>query len=205
MPIYVTKDNQQSGPYEDHVVVDQLKNGMLSPNDLGIRPGETSWQKLGDMFPGVGGGQSVPPPPPPVSASTGSKPGEFAAVPAHAKKGGCLKVGLISIGLASLLLGICAAVGSRFIPSVSCDLVESDSKEIQKLNSDLDKAKKAGDTAEVRTVEFQLKQALSGAEASQANCDQDKLRNNIVGAVGGGLAVVGFLLAVIGFFVGRKK
>lgn len=204
MPIYVTKDGQQSGPYEDHVVIDQLKNGMLSPNDLGIRQGETSWQKLGDMFPGAAGSQSVPPPPP-ASASTGAKPSTLAAVPAPAKKGGCLKIGLISIGLASLLLGICAAVGSRFIPSVSCDLVESDAKEIQKLKSDLDKAKKADDTAEVRTVEFKLKQALSGAEASQKNCDADKLRNNIVGVVGGGLAVVGFLLAVIGFFVGRKK
>jgi hypothetical protein len=205
MPIYVNKDNQQSGPYEDHVVIDRLKNGMLSPNDLGIRQGETSWQKLGDMFPGVGDSRSVsvPPVPPPVKPASVGAPSAFAAAPA--KKGGCLKVGLISVGLLSLLFGICAIVGSRFIPSVSCDLVESDAKEIQKLNSDLDKAKKAGDTAQVRTVEFELKQALSGAEASQKNCDADKLRNNIIGFVGGGLAVVGFLLAVIGFFVGRKK
>jgi hypothetical protein len=204
MPIYVNKDNQQSGPYEDHVVIDQLKNGLLSPDDLAIRQGEPSWRRLGEMFPGVGGSRSVPPVPPPTSASADTA-SAFASSPASAKKGGCLKVGLISVGLAALLLGICAVVGSRFIPSVSCDLVESDAKEIQKLNSDLDKAKKAGDTAQVRTVEFELKQALSGAEASQANCDQDKLRNNIVGVVGGGLAVVGFLLAVIGFFVGRKK
>jgi hypothetical protein len=202
MPIYVTKDNQQSGPFEDHVVIDQLKNGQLSPDDLAIRQGESSWQRLGDMFPGVGTGRPVPPIPPPPIPSAGVP---VAPAPASAKKGGCLKIGLISVGLVSLLLGICVAAGSRFIPSVSCDLVESDAKEIQKLNADLDKAKKADDTAEVRTLEFKLKQALSGAEASQKNCDADKLRNNIVGVVGGGLAVVGFLLFVIGFFVGRKK
>src|SRR5215213_10030010 len=54
MPIYINKDGQQSGPYEDHIVTEQLGNGMLSPNDLGIRHGGTAWQKLGEMFPGVG-------------------------------------------------------------------------------------------------------------------------------------------------------
>ena len=54
MPIYINKNGQQSGPYEDHIVVDQLRNGTLSPSDMGIRHGDPSWQKLGEMFPGVG-------------------------------------------------------------------------------------------------------------------------------------------------------
>src|SRR5215216_6722873 len=54
MPIYVSKNQQQFGPYEDRVVVDQLRSGMLSPNELGIRQGEASWSRLGELFPGIG-------------------------------------------------------------------------------------------------------------------------------------------------------
>ncbi len=202
MSIYVTKDNQQSGPYEDHVIIDQLKSGMLSLSDLGIRQGETSWQSLGEMFPGVDSGRSTATSAPPLSVGDGSTP---TPAPPAAKKGGCLKAGLIATGLVFLLLGIGAAAGSRFIPSVSCDLVESDAREIEKLRSDLDKATKNSDSDEVRTIQFMLNQELSGARASQENCDQDKLRDNIIAVVGSGFAAVGFLFAVIGFFVGRRK
>jgi hypothetical protein len=116
-----------------------------------------------------------------------------------------LKTGLLVAGLLSLLLGIGIAVGSRFIPRVSCGLAESDAREIEKVRSDLDKAKRDDDTDEVRVLEFRLKQSLSGAEASQANCDNDRFRNNIVGAIGGGMAAVGLLLALLGLFVGRRK
>jgi len=51
MPIYINKNNRQSGPYEEHVVIEQLRSGYLSPNDLGIRHGETTWTRIGDMFP----------------------------------------------------------------------------------------------------------------------------------------------------------
>jgi len=54
MPIYINKNSQQSGPYEDHIVIDQLRSGVLSPNDLGIRPGEKSWSLLAELFPGIG-------------------------------------------------------------------------------------------------------------------------------------------------------
>ena len=58
--IYIYKNDRQSGPYEDHIVLEQLKSGVLSPDDLAIRHGETRWQPLSDMFPGV---SSAPPPP----------------------------------------------------------------------------------------------------------------------------------------------
>ncbi|HUR99811.1 MAG TPA: GYF domain-containing protein [Pyrinomonadaceae bacterium] len=51
MPIYVSKDGQQLGPYEDSIVIDQLRNGMLSPDLLGIRQGDASWSRLGELFP----------------------------------------------------------------------------------------------------------------------------------------------------------
>lgn len=51
--IYIYKNNQQSGPYEDHVVIDQLRSGMLTPDDLAVRHGESQWQPLRIMFPQV--------------------------------------------------------------------------------------------------------------------------------------------------------
>jgi hypothetical protein len=54
MPIYVSKDQQQLGPYEDQIVIDRLKSGTLSPDDLGIRQGDHSWRRLSELFPGIG-------------------------------------------------------------------------------------------------------------------------------------------------------
>jgi hypothetical protein len=65
--IYIYKNDKQSGPYEEHVVLDQLKAGMLSPEDMAIRHGESEWSTLRKMFPDAGA-QTMPPPPPPVSA-----------------------------------------------------------------------------------------------------------------------------------------
>jgi hypothetical protein len=63
--IYIYKNDQQSGPYEEHIVLEQLKSGVLSPNDLAVRHGETRWQPLSDMFPET---IAAAPLPPPVSA-----------------------------------------------------------------------------------------------------------------------------------------
>lgn len=51
MQIYVSKNNQQIGPFEESKVLEMLNNGDLSPNDLAIRQGEQEWQKLGNYFP----------------------------------------------------------------------------------------------------------------------------------------------------------
>src|SRR5688500_15687395 len=51
--IYIHKNNQQSGPYEEHLVLDQLKSGLLKPEDMAIRQGDSQWQPLRTMFPQV--------------------------------------------------------------------------------------------------------------------------------------------------------
>jgi hypothetical protein len=206
MPIYINKNGQQSGPYEDHIVIDQLRSGMLSPDDMAIRHGGASWQRLGDMFPeavrhepsttprGAGSG---------ASAAVDS-PVKSAAEPS-AKKGGCLKGGLIGLGVLLLLLGIATAAGSRFIPSPSCDLAKSDAEKIDKLKRDLDKAKAEGDYDEVGPLSIELKAEEAGAATSQKYCDDDKFRDNIILAVGGVVGVFGLLMAIVGLFVGRRK
>lgn len=51
MQIYINKNGQQLGPFEESVVLQMLKNGQLSPNDLGFKQGQQQWQKLEVMFP----------------------------------------------------------------------------------------------------------------------------------------------------------
>lgn len=51
MQIYISRNGQQIGVFEEIAVLQMLQNGQLSPNDLGIRQGEAQWQPLGKMFP----------------------------------------------------------------------------------------------------------------------------------------------------------
>jgi hypothetical protein len=59
--IYIYKNNQQSGPYEEHLVLDQLRTGLLKPDDMAIRQGESQWQPLRTMFPQASSTGAPPP------------------------------------------------------------------------------------------------------------------------------------------------
>jgi hypothetical protein len=199
MSIYINKNGQQSGPFEDSVVIDQLRSGSLSPNDMAIRQGDASWQRVGDMFPGVSAGPSSALP---IGASVAAP---VASVAPAAKKGGCLKAGLIGTGLILLLLGIAVGAGSRFIPSTSCDLAKSDEERIDKLERDIEKAKSDFKYDRIGPLAIELEEATTGYEVSKKYCDDDKFRDNMIGIAGAVLAVLGALMAVVGLFVGRGK
>ena len=104
-----------------------------------------------------------------------------------------------------MLIGIMAAAGSRFIPSVSCDLAESGAEKIDKLQRDLDKARSEGKYDRVGPLSLELQSELSGAEVSQKYCNDDKFRDNVILGTGVGLGLFGLLLSLIGLVVGRKK
>jgi hypothetical protein len=81
MAIYIFKNGQQSGPYEERLIEDQLKNGLLLPDDMGIRQGEKEWQKLGTMFPNAAAAASFAAiPPPPVVETASAAPVQYEAV-----------------------------------------------------------------------------------------------------------------------------
>jgi hypothetical protein len=103
------------------------------------------------------------------------------------------------------LLGVGTVIGSRFIPSVSCDLAESDARKIDKLKADIDKAKRDGDFDEIGELQLELDEELAGATATQRYCNDDKFRDNLIGGAGGVLGALGALMALIGFFVGRRR
>ena len=77
MQIYITKNNQQLGPFDDARVLQMLQNGQVTPQDLAIRQGQTQWQSLGQMFPNAFSYQAKQPPPvnqmPPPKKGSGMK------------------------------------------------------------------------------------------------------------------------------------
>ncbi len=51
MQIYVNKNGQQLGPFDESKVIEMLRNGQLAMNDLGFKQGQQQWQKLEVLFP----------------------------------------------------------------------------------------------------------------------------------------------------------
>jgi len=81
MGIYIYRNNQQFGPYDESVVTDQLRSGQLSRDDMGIREGENDWKKLGEMFPDVTPAFApIPPPPAAVVSAEAAAPVQYEAV-----------------------------------------------------------------------------------------------------------------------------
>jgi hypothetical protein len=48
--IYLWKNNEQTGPFEQHDVREQLTSGVLSAEDLGWREGMADWQPLRNIL-----------------------------------------------------------------------------------------------------------------------------------------------------------
>jgi hypothetical protein len=75
MPLYIYKNNQQLGPWEDEAVRGMLQSGQLAATDLAARPGESEWQPLGRF-----GLETAPPAVAPAPAqATGLSVSQWAA------------------------------------------------------------------------------------------------------------------------------
>jgi hypothetical protein len=51
MQIYISRNGNQIGPLDETKVLEMLRNGQLSPDDFGIKNGQTKWSRLRVMFP----------------------------------------------------------------------------------------------------------------------------------------------------------
>lgn len=51
MSIYIYKNNQRTGPFEENAVLVWLRNGQLAGEDLACRAGESNWRPLKTLFP----------------------------------------------------------------------------------------------------------------------------------------------------------
>jgi GYF domain 2 len=54
MQIYINKDNQQLGPFDEEKVKEMLAKGEVYKNNLCIREGDTNWQPLEVFYPNIG-------------------------------------------------------------------------------------------------------------------------------------------------------
>lgn len=108
MSIYVLKNNQQLGPFEESAVSDSLRSGAFSPNDLACRQGMTAWQPLTMILPH----QSTSSPRPAASHST---PYDLKS---WLKAGGILSNLLLIAAIVFLAGSICAYVIGNYLVSL---------------------------------------------------------------------------------------
>jgi len=66
MAIYIRKNNEQIGPFDENQVLDGIRDGVYASNDLAWREGMAGWEPLESLYPS----SSVPlPGPPPLPPS----------------------------------------------------------------------------------------------------------------------------------------
>lgn len=51
MTLYIYRNNQQLGPFDESYVKDELRNGNFSASDLACQEGSTDWIPLSTLFP----------------------------------------------------------------------------------------------------------------------------------------------------------
>jgi|SRR5580765_6139023 len=194
MAIYLNKNGQQSGPFDDDVVRSQLQSGQLSPSDMAIRQGDATWQTLGVLFPDVVRPSAAP-------AAVGNV---VAAEPA--KSGGCRVV----LGVTMLVVGLMMTVGGAgfaatvpFVYSMPlCPIAEEDYAKLDGLKKKYDAAK---NTPDEYSVEFELKEAIDSYDSSSRLCAKERGTRQLFIIGGVVVAIVGFFTAIIGFFLRRVR
>lgn len=109
MSVYIFKNNQQSGPFEESQVLEWLASGKLSPNDMAIRQGDAQWQPLILLFSSVSRKQSM-------GSLNSFQVGGSGFQPANQQRGksngarkllltlgGLLAIGIIGLGIAAVV------------------------------------------------------------------------------------------------------
>lgn len=105
MQIYISKNNQQLGPFDDARVLEMLRSGELSADDAAIRRGENEWRKLGYYFPNsvnVPNNINIPN----VANIAPAKPAAETPVKGKSRKGlflGCGGIVLVGLLIAAVL------------------------------------------------------------------------------------------------------
>ena len=127
MLIYIYKNSQQSGPFEESIVSGWLKNGQLSPEDMACRQGDQTWKPLKVFFPNV---QSA-------SLNQGAN---FATVNTRAdnldqKKGGSKIFLYLLLGFGVLILVGAIGIAAIFMMSRSNRSAETSNLSNNNLNS----------------------------------------------------------------------
>lgn len=95
MPLYINKNNQQLGPFEESAIGDFLRSGAFSLNDLACHQGMTNWQPLHILMPHLAQGQTV-------STQNSVSPAKATQAPPIAA---AATIGVLALGAVGLLVG----------------------------------------------------------------------------------------------------
>jgi hypothetical protein len=196
MAVYVNKNDQRSGPYEDHVVIDQLRSGMLSPDDVAIRHGDSAWQRLGDMFPDA---MRLPEPPRQTQATDRSP----VVTMEPATRGGCRRIlgwTMVVFGLLLTIGGAGSAAFNRTIDHILCQNADRHEREVNEAKREMDSAKDPVRAAEgLKKMNDGLKKIKISTEGCGDMIDYYRWWFFALLGVGG----LGLVIAIAGFFVRR--
>lgn len=207
MSIYIYKNGEQSGPFDESIILEKLRIGHLSRKDLAIRTGGTEWQPLEILFPEF----AKPSPPhaqaPPSPTSKAPTPAtNFVAGAAPAKNsGGCRKVFgwlLLIFGLLLFLGGIGGAVVNRMMPLHQCELADQYDRESEQAVKDADAARGTPKQAE---LEAKAKDKIEWARTWLRGCIEARSQHMIYLVALLAAAGTGFLMMIVGFFVRRVR
>lgn len=191
MSIYIHKNGQQSGPFEENAVIEQLRSGQLSPDDKGIREGDKDWQPLGTMFP----------------QTTAVAPLVSNADTATPKGGGCRKI----FGIFTLLFGLfflVAAIGMAVFFNTNdygpdlCAQAATDAAALEQAKKDYESAKGTPNETAAKAKESAADRT---AWSSNSLCEVQtgRVRRGWFFVIVS--AVLGFIFVAAGFVITRMK
>ena len=193
MSIYIYKNNQQTGPFEESKVLEMLGGGQLSPNDMGIRSGESQWQPLANLFPRV----------------ILSTPQATSPMANGVTNNGCRRI----FGIGLLILGFFLFIGGSFFPvknalrsnggqNLACQNAGKAKQKADESFREYEKSK--GTNAEAKIAE-ELKQNIGIVRMWSETCSElnsSHRRWMIILTILGGF---GFILTIAGFFISRVR
>lgn len=193
MQIYIHKNNQQHGPFEEEKILEFLRTGQLSPSDMAIRQGETQWQSLGSLFPNAAA--STAPSNSPAANISVARP--IAAVEKKSGSRSALKILLVTVGLLLFLAGMGGVLYSfvlSFNAKFPCDSADDSHNRIERLSRE-------NKPENLKLIEFEL----ASAEVSQRECNERKSEITLVRVLTIPIALIGFFMFVVALFAGRRK
>lgn len=185
MQIYISKNNQQLGPFEEAKVLEMLQSGQLSPNDPAVPRGGNQWQPLSVLLPTFNfigtpfAGFNVP-------------PTAFEASKKVRSKG--LSVFILVLGILVFLGGAAFTVNRHTgFSNMAC-------KEAERL---LTETRQAREEFEFNKTEENLKKFESKRSSGRSwavSCDTSTSAHRFWMASGIITAIVGLIITIVGFF-----
>ena len=203
MQVYLFKDGQQTGPFDENAVLERLRSGELKKDDLGIREGDSNWSNMGDIF----AGRIEPPLRPPITVPPPRPTAGFAPPPVPAKTGGGCRVAagwlLLILGLLICIGGTLGATATYFtFPTPLCDMADGDQRNV---DDAMKKYQSAKGTSDETAAAKRAKDEIDSASYANQLCGDERYTRNLIvgGAIAG--AVVGLFFVIVGFFLRRVR